>query len=86
MFENIAYRFMSPGRLASAVDISISHDVCLWSRIFLMWRGISAQELEIFQRLGASDKEAIKYNWKEHINWSEGLNDRTQFRVSFSIF
>ena len=81
MHENIAYRFMSPGRLASAVDISINHDPCLWSRIFLMWRGISEQELVTFQSLGASDKEALIYNWREHIGWSEAHDDKSQFRV-----
>jgi len=81
MHENIAYRFMSPGRLASAVDISIDHDPCLWSRIFLMWRGISDEELEAFQSLGASDKEALIYNWQEHIGWSEAHDDKSRFRV-----
>jgi hypothetical protein len=85
MHENIAYRFMSPGRLASAVDISINHDPCLWSRIFLMWRGISAEELEAFQTLGASDKEALIYNWREHIGWSEAHDDKNQFRVGLRL-
>jgi hypothetical protein len=81
MHENIAYRFMSPGRLASAVDISINYDPCLWTRIFLMWRGITDGELVTFQTLGASDKEALIYNWREHINWSEAHDDKSQFRV-----
>jgi hypothetical protein len=81
MHENIAYRFMSPGRLASAVDISINHDPCLWSRIFLMWRGINEEELMTFQSLGASEKEALIYNWQEHIGWSEAHDDKSRFRV-----
>jgi hypothetical protein len=80
--EYIAYRFMPPGRLLSAADVSINYETYLWSRIFLMWRGISAEELESFQSQGAGYEEGLRFNWKDHVGWSKGLNDKSQFRVS----
>lgn len=77
--KNIAYRFMSPSKIAAAIDISVTAENCVFTRLFLMYRGLSDDELSMFS--GAGEKEANAVNWREHIGWSELSKDPAQFRV-----
>ncbi|CCM02412.1 uncharacterized protein FIBRA_04510 [Fibroporia radiculosa] len=77
--RNIAYRFMSPGKIAAAIDISVTVENCIFTRLFLMYRGISEDDLGLFA--GAGEKEANSVNWREVVGWSELSKDHTQFRV-----
>lgn len=77
--RNIAYRFMSPSKIAAAIDISVTAENCVFTRLFLMFRGVSDDELGNFA--GAGEKEANGVNWREIVGWSELSKDPTQFRV-----
>ncbi len=77
--KNIAYRFMSPGRLARAIDISVTHDACVWTRIFLLFRGLTDEDMVDF--VSSGEKEALSMNWREIIGWQEQSKDPSQFRV-----
>ena len=77
--RNIAYRFLSPSKIAAAIDISVTVENCVFTRIFLMFRGLSDDELSVFE--GRGEKEANQVNWREQIGWSELSKDPTQFRV-----
>ncbi|KLO13547.1 hypothetical protein SCHPADRAFT_904133 [Schizopora paradoxa] len=77
--KNIAYRFMSPGRLARAIDISVTHDACVWTRIFLLFRGLTDDDMVDF--VSSGEKEALQMNWREIIGWQEQSKDPSQFRV-----
>jgi len=77
--RNIAYRFMSPAKIASAVDISVTAENCIFTRLFLMFRGVSDDDMGLFS--GAGEKEAIAVNWRAHVGWTEHSKDHEQFRV-----
>jgi hypothetical protein len=77
--KNIAYRFMQPNRLAAAIDLQVTTDPCVFTRIFLMWRGVSDEEMISF--VGSGEKEAVEKNWKAYINFQEGSRDTQKFRV-----
>ncbi|KDQ60938.1 hypothetical protein JAAARDRAFT_31933 [Jaapia argillacea MUCL 33604] len=77
--KNIAYRFLSPSRIASAIDISVTAESCVFTRLFLMFRGLSDDELGNFA--GAGEKEANGMNWAEMVSFSEMSRDQGQFRV-----
>ncbi|KAJ7774891.1 hypothetical protein B0H16DRAFT_1303313 [Mycena metata] len=77
--KNIAYRFLSPGRIAAAIDISVTHDPCIFTRLFLIFRGLSDDDVGIFA--GAGEKEANTVNWREVVGWSEESKDSTMFRL-----
>ena len=77
--KNIAYRLMPPARLARAIDISVTHDPCIWTRIFLMFRGLSDEDMGDFASAG--EKEANAQNWREIVGYSEHSKDPEQFRV-----
>lgn len=77
--KNIAYRFLSPAKIAAAIDISVTTENCVFTRIFLMFRGISDDELGMFADAG--EKEANSVNWRERVGWSEMSKDPTQFRI-----
>ncbi|KAJ2935377.1 hypothetical protein H1R20_g1718, partial [Candolleomyces eurysporus] len=77
--KNIAYRLLSPGKIAAAIDITVTQDPCIFTRIFLIWRGVSDEEMGNFAESG--EKEANTYNWREVIGWSEDSKDSTMFRV-----
>ncbi|GJE86919.1 hypothetical protein PsYK624_030020 [Phanerochaete sordida] len=77
--RNIAYRFLSPSKIAAAIDISVTVENCVFTRVFLMFRGVSDDELSVFE--GRGEKEANQVNWREQIGWSELSKDPTQFRV-----
>ncbi|KAH0827161.1 hypothetical protein J3R83DRAFT_4852 [Lanmaoa asiatica] len=77
--KNIAYRFLSPTKIANAIDISVTADPCVFTRLFLIFRGISDDDLGLFA--GAGEKEANSMNWRETVGWSENSKDTTIFRV-----
>lgn len=77
--RNIAYRFLSPAKIASAIDISVTAEACVFTRLFLIFRGLSDDEVGMFA--GAGEKEANTVNWREVVGWSENSKDPEQFRV-----
>jgi hypothetical protein len=70
---------MPPHRLSAAIDVSITADPCIWTRIFLMWRGVGDDEMEHFASAG--EKEASLKDWKSHINYLEASSDSELFRA-----
>ncbi|KAI0283044.1 hypothetical protein BGY98DRAFT_952691 [Russula aff. rugulosa BPL654] len=77
--RNIAYRFLSPGKIAAAIDMTLTADPCVFTRIFLIFRGIPEDDMEIFS--GAGEKEANAQNWREVVGWTENSKDASLFRV-----
>lgn len=77
--QNIAYRFLGPTRIAAAIDITVTADPCVFTRLFLIFRGVSDEKLEEFT--GAGEKEANAANWREIVGWTEDSKDSTLFRV-----
>ncbi|KAI0831348.1 hypothetical protein BC628DRAFT_1407834 [Trametes gibbosa] len=77
--RNIAYRFLPPQKIAAAIDISVTVENCVFTRLFLMFRGLTDDELGLFA--GAGEKEANQANWRDRVGWSELSKDTTQFRV-----
>ena len=77
--KNIAYRFLSPSKIAAAIDISVTSDPCIFTRLFLIFRGLSDDDVGLFA--GAGEKEANSVNWREIVGWSENSKDTTQFRL-----
>ncbi len=77
--KNIAYRFMQPNRLSAAIELSVTTDPCVFTRIFLMWRGVSDEEMVKFADAG--EKEADAKGWKSVIGFSPGSQDTQKFRV-----
>jgi len=78
-YTNIAYRFLAPAKISSAIDISVTADQCVFTRLFLLFRGVSEEEMGNF--ITAGEKEANGYNWREVTEWSEFSKDITHFRV-----
>jgi hypothetical protein len=76
--KNIAYRFLSPGKIAAAIDISLTTD-CVFTRLFLIFRGLSDDDVGVFA--GAGEKEANQANWRDIVGWSENSKDTTLFRL-----
>ncbi len=77
--KNIAYRFLPPPKIAAAIDIAVTSDPCVFLRLFLIWRGLSDDDVGIFA--GAGEKEANTVNWREIVGWTEESKDSTMFRV-----
>ena len=78
--KNIAYRFLSPGKIAAAIDISVTTEECVFTRLFLMFRGITDDEMNnSFANSG--EKEANAVNWREQVGWSELSKDPNHFRI-----
>jgi len=77
--KNIAYRFLSPSKIAAAIDIAVTLEPCVFTRIFLIFRGLNDEEVGVFS--GSGEKEANAYNWREIVGWSEDAKDLEQFRV-----
>lgn len=70
---------MSPSRIAAAIDISVTAENCIFTRLFLMFRGLTDDELSHFE--GRGEKEANGVNWREVVGWSELSKDPSHFRV-----
>jgi hypothetical protein len=79
-FPNIAYRFLSPAQIANAIDIHVSVQDCIFTRLFLIWRGLSDDDLEEFANRG--EKEANAVNWRDTVGWSENSKDAALFRLT----
>ncbi|KAI0065379.1 hypothetical protein BV25DRAFT_1821776 [Artomyces pyxidatus] len=77
--KNIAYRFLSPAKIAAAIDMSVTADPCVFTRLFLIFRGVTEDDMGIFA--GAGEKEANSANWREVVGWSENSKDPSMFRV-----
>lgn len=77
--KNIAYRFLSPQKIAAAIDITVTTDPCVFTRLFLIFRGLTDDEVGNFA--GAGEKEANAVNWRELVGWLEDSKDPTLFRV-----
>jgi hypothetical protein len=77
--KNIAYRFLRPSQIAAAIDITITTEPCLFTRLFLIFRGLSDDDIGLFA--GAGEKEANAYNWRNVVGWSEDSKDPTMFRL-----
>lgn len=77
--KNIAYRFLSPSKVAAAIDISVTTEPCIFTRIFLIFRGLSDDDVGMFA--GAGEKEANTVNWRQVVGWDENSKDPTLFRV-----
>ncbi|KAG6814375.1 hypothetical protein H0H92_010961 [Tricholoma furcatifolium] len=75
----IAYRFLSQSKIASAIDIAVTTDPCIFTRLFLIFRGLTDDEIGAFA--GATEKEANTVNWREIVDWQEDSKDPTLFRV-----
>jgi hypothetical protein len=76
--KNIAYRFLAPSKVAAAIDISVTSG-CVFTRLFLIFRGLSDDDVGIFA--GAGEKEANSVNWRDVVGWSEHSKDTEQFRM-----
>ncbi|KAI6099310.1 hypothetical protein EDD16DRAFT_1781968 [Pisolithus croceorrhizus] len=46
--RNIAYRFLSPTKIANAINISVTADPCIFTQLFLIFHGISDDDLGLF--------------------------------------
>ncbi|TFK54760.1 hypothetical protein OE88DRAFT_955577 [Heliocybe sulcata] len=76
--RNIAYRFLSPSRIAAAIDISVTAEACVFNRLFLMFRGVSDDDL--LNWAGAGEKEALNMNWRAVVGLPETTEEGV-FRV-----
>ena len=77
--KNIAYRFLSPSKIAAAIDIMVTLEPCVFTWIFLIFWGLNDDEVGIFAAAG--EKEANAHNWQEVVGWSELAKDNEQFCV-----
>ncbi|KAG8760822.1 hypothetical protein FRC14_001850 [Serendipita sp. 396] len=77
--RNIAYRFMSPSRLTAAIDISVSMESCAFIRLFLLFKGVSDEEMEEFA--GSGEKEAASFDWGDTVGFTEAIRDPQHNRV-----
>ena len=77
--KNIAYRFLPPSKIAAAIDMSITADPCVFTRLFLIYRGVSEDDMGIFA--GAGEKEANAFNWREVVDYSENAKEPGLFRM-----
>ncbi|XP_006458084.1 hypothetical protein AGABI2DRAFT_63607 [Agaricus bisporus var. bisporus H97] len=80
LHRNIAYRFLTPAKIAAAIDITVHVNPCTFTRLFLIWRGLNDEDVSAdFD--GAGEKEANVFNWREIIGWSEHMKDPNLFRI-----
>lgn len=71
---------MPPERLDAAIKLSVTTEPVTFTRIFLMWRGVSEEEMSLFG--GAGEKEALEKDWKAVLGIEdEQTPDATKFRV-----
>jgi len=77
--RNIAYRFLSPAKISAAIDISVTADNCIFTRLFFLFRGVPDEEMHMFATAG--EKEANHYNWRDVVGWSEFSKDPSYFRI-----
>jgi hypothetical protein len=78
-YRNIAYRFLSPEKIAAAIDIAVTVDNCVFTRLFLVFRGLSDEDAEMFA--GAGEREANSRDWRKVVGLSAGSRDAERFRM-----
>jgi len=78
-YKNIAYRFMTPERLNQAIELKVTCSPCIWTRIFLLYRGISDEELALFS--GAGEKDVHEGHWKNLLKIQEQSTNKEFFRI-----
>lgn len=59
--------------------MSITAETCVFTRLFLIFRGLTEDEMGTFA--GAGEKEANAMNWREVVGWTELSKDNTAFRI-----
>ncbi|TDL24701.1 hypothetical protein BD410DRAFT_744264 [Rickenella mellea] len=77
--KNVAFRLLSPIRVAAAIDLFITAEECIFTRFFLLFRGIKDEDLPIFA--GKGEKEASAFDWKELVGVTEASSDPSKLRV-----
>ncbi|KAG1762066.1 hypothetical protein EDD22DRAFT_1029270 [Suillus occidentalis] len=77
--KNIACHFLSPSKITAVIDISVTSDPCIFTRLFLIFRRLMNDDVGLF--VGAGEKEANSVNWREIAGQSENLKDTTEFRL-----
>jgi len=70
---------MGPSELSAAINLQITTDSCIFTRIFLMWRGVSYEDMVFW--VDAGEKEAVEKNWKMVIGLQEESQDPGKFRL-----
>lgn len=70
---------MPSERLDAAIKLSVTTEPVTFTRIFLMWRGVSDEEFPLFEAAG--EKEAAEKDWKALLGIEEEAPDATKFRV-----
>lgn len=70
---------MSPARLSAAIDLAASMENVAWTRVFLLFKGVSDEEMNSFA--GSGEKEAAQFNWQDTIGWSDQCRDTTKVRI-----
>jgi hypothetical protein len=70
---------MSPARLTAAIDLAVSLENVAWTRLFLLFKGVSDEEMDDYA--GSGEKEAMQYNWKDIVGWTEHCRDQTMVRI-----
>lgn len=70
---------MPPERLDAAIKLAVTTEPVTYTRIFLMWRGVTDDELPVFSTSG--EKEAAEKDWKGMLGIEDEVPDTTGFRV-----
>lgn len=70
---------MPPERLDAAIKLGVTTEPVTFTRIFLMWRGVTDEELPLFGAAG--EKEAAMKDWKGVLNIEDEVPDTAKFRV-----
>ncbi|TFY78344.1 hypothetical protein EWM64_g5668 [Hericium alpestre] len=73
--KNIAYRFLSPGRIAAAIDMSVTADPCVFTRLFLIYRGVPEEDMGIFARRREGGQLAQLARGRRLVGELEGHDD-----------
>ncbi|TDL24702.1 hypothetical protein BD410DRAFT_718982, partial [Rickenella mellea] len=77
--KNVAFRFLSQAQIADVIALSITAADCEWNRVFLLFRGVTDEDMPIFAERG--EKEASKFDWKELVGITEASSDPSKFRL-----
>lgn len=70
---------MSPARLTAAIDLAVSLENVAWTRLFLLFKGVSDEEMDSYA--GSGEKEAAQFNWKDTVGWTEHCRDQGMVRI-----
>ena len=71
---------MPPDRLGAAIKLNLNTEPVTYTRIFLMWRGVTDGEMGKFEQAG--EKEAMEKDWKGLLGiMDESPESAPKFRV-----